>query len=386
MATIQGKVIQSVFPFQMNISNSGQVSTFGTRPVFRLTFDDGTQRVLKAELVNDPGHEAKVMKTAKFIGDLHSGVSTDLDIQPFSKQDEAELKTITPEQIERDTQKATVSGYLADLVDSKMFVFYTMVLFKLKDLDGKLKSTEKKREGGEEDMTKLGAYKLAKRMCTDTQLLVELGKVIAVDLFSDNKDRFDKDGRVVNAGNIMFRKNLDKTYTPVGVDFFDAQNSNAQMYAPLARPEDWGGTILVDHGKIDVFASKAIMSLNAALGAAIAPHVMPAEALMGGVEVKNLARGLASGAEELRRMLLNRQKTRGVPSGVSSRMALLGWDGTGWQSSTGQHQTGGGLHIGTRTRSTHVLPLPQPSSSSSTGWVTATKPNHNGWKIGKPGQ
>jgi len=174
-------------------------------------------------------------------------------------------------------------------------------------------------------MEKVGAYKLARKMCQDPRLLPELGKVVAVDLFCGNRDRFGDDGRLVNLGNIGFQKDLDKTYAPVGVDFFESQGTFSNMYVFSVDKSTWGGMVLGDPDRILAFANTAIQSLNTLFASKITPRGMPNDGVLGMPQVNALVAGIKVGAVLLRFHLNRKLRSTGVPSGVKARMEALGW-------------------------------------------------------------
>jgi len=333
MTKFRGEDIASVKPFELQVDlKSGGWVPDGSRPAFLIKLQNGSKCVLKGEILSatDVASRKIGLKSAVFIGGMHSHLTSDLNVVPVSDDEMLELCNLRADEIDFSGPADAAVTYIRDLVGSNMFVFYTMAFVEgLKNLESQVDKGKDKT-----DLAKVGACKLARKMCTDSRLLPELGKVIAVDLFSGNTDRFSKEGKIVNSGNILFRKNLDKTYSPVGVDFFEAQG-DSKMYAPLLDPQSWGGRILADKQEIDRFASRAVMSLNNAFAAAIQPVPMPLDAILGGAQVVALANGISSGADELRRYLLNlRKQARGVPAGVASRMDVLGWTNTGWVSAT----------------------------------------------------
>jgi hypothetical protein len=152
---------------------------------------------------------------------------------------------------------------------------------------------------------------------------------VAVDLFAGNEDRFSARGDIVNKGNIVFQKDKDKRYQPVGVDFFDAQKIEAKMYTPVANPQGWPGMVLADPARITSFGTTAIAALNREFAANMGKHAMPVECILGAEEARRLSHGLTCGADELRMRLLYLRRTRGLPNGTVQRMELLGWQENG---------------------------------------------------------
>ncbi len=68
---------------------------------------------------------------------------------------------------------------------------------------------------------KLSLVKKTIKMLSEDNVWYELGKVVAVDLFNGNNDRFDDRGLWINKGNIMFTGN-----NVIGLDTFDPSGTN----------------------------------------------------------------------------------------------------------------------------------------------------------------
>jgi hypothetical protein len=338
LTKIQGKIVMRVMPFQMPVKPSGagfRVDPQETRPVFLLTFVDGTQRVLKAEMTDQSGNEG-----ADFIASLQSMLGADLGVALLGAADVTALaemnKDIVFDARGRHPHAVVVKDFIKDVAESNMFIFYTMTFVSaLKSLESQ--AHQEKKNGDERALEKLGVVKLARRMVGEPALLPALGKVVAVDLFCGNADRFGPDGNIVNAGNILFRKNADKTYTPLGIDFFDVQGEFSKMTTALQpnQATHWPGMMLSagKTQKLDQFAASAIASLNASFTLAMAGRAMPNDAVLGAKETNAFKAGMVEGTAELRRHLLATTRRGGrLPAGVQSRMDALGWQG--WVAST----------------------------------------------------
>jgi hypothetical protein len=395
MAVFLGKTVRSVKVFELSVDDKGNWTPKATRPVFLFTFTDNSKIVLKAEVATDRKQEA--LKSAVFIANLHSTLTSDLGVVAVSQTELQNLLGLTETEFEGGFPRAALT-YLRDLIGAPIFVWYTMSF-----ITG-LKSLEKQSEKNTDNdsMAKVGAYKLAMKMKSDPQMLPDLGKVVAVDLFSGNTDRFGPDGGIVNPGNIVFRKELDKRYTPVGVDFFESGNSNARMYTPVSDTVNWPGKLLADRAKIGIFANAAIRNLNTMLSNAMSPRQMPQEAVLGLEEEKRFAFGIQAGAQELRTMFQRMQYSRGVPSGVAQRMELLGWTLKGTPWTTGVQPTGprGTGMLGRRgpppqvqppqvmpplpTLPPQMPPLPPlPNQSGGLQPPAPPRPTGSGWVIGR---
>lgn len=331
MIVFLGKAVAKIKPFELALTTDGKdYSNFGTRPVFLITFTDGTKLVLKAEMADD-GKPKSAQKSSVFIAGLHSGMTSGLGVLGVDKADMESLAE-AQEGLYDFSAPAVARKYLRVIVlEAKgFFEWYTMNFFDaLKSLE---KQAEKNKD--QQNMAKVGAYKLACKMKNDPNLLHGLGMIVAVDLFSGNLDRFDGTGHIVNKGNIVFQKNADKTYSPLGVDFFDAKEAAANLYNHVNNPTTWIGMVLVDPQKIRAFAVKAVGELNQMFAGAIAPRAMPPEAVLVQAEVNAFAAAIQAGSDHLRTDLqIKVRKGFKLPSGVDQRMQLLGWNAinfNGW--------------------------------------------------------
>ncbi|QGZ65500.1 hypothetical protein [Paraburkholderia acidisoli] len=345
--TLQGKSVVSIRPMQLAAVNDHNWSTFGTRPVFHLVCGDGTQRALKGEIIDENSNAQNASDNAALIGELQSLVGVNLDVSVLGAADVQALTGVTPAMMVHANPNCA-AAYLSGLAGSGMFVFYTMTYIE------SLKTLEKQqvKQKDVDGMRQFGAVKLARKMRGDAQLLPALGRVVAVDLFCGNFDRFAANGDIVNVGNIMFQKDADKKYTPVGVDFFEAQGQFARMTAPLTAAQllNWPGAILADAMRLDAFASRAVMGLNQAFQHGVSPHAMPADAILDATDVQAFRTGLSEGAEALRSYLLG-LRHRGVASpGVQSRLDALGWTQTAWGGARAPQPRAGWVNAQPATR------------------------------------
>lgn len=322
---VQGKEVTSIKPLQLEATGDQAWSNFDTRPVFLLKLSGGGERVLKGEMVD--GDRDVVRDSAGLIGELQSRLGVDLGVTLLDDADIEVLKGVTSDIMVHDNRNCA-AFYLSEIAKSGMFVFYTMTFIEgLRTLESKA-AKNKDKDG----MRVFGAYKLGRKMHGDPKLLPALGKVVAVDLFCGNKDRFDATGQIVNPGNIFFKRNEDKSYTPVGIDFFEAQGEFAKMTLALqpGQEADWAGMILMDSMRLDAFASRAIMSLNSALQLAMEGNPMPFDGVLDGNDVRAFRAGLGAGADELRVYLLGLRRRGVAPAGITSRLDALGWTQTAW--------------------------------------------------------
>ena len=89
----------------------------------------------------------------------------------------------------------------------------------------------------------------------------QLGKVIAVDLFNGNSDRFNSNGDWVNKGNVMFQDQIGGGIKVVGLDTFDP-NSNSSNLTVMTAHSHAELDILKNAPAMQAFAQKVIASVE----------------------------------------------------------------------------------------------------------------------------
>jgi hypothetical protein len=310
--------MQSISAMGISMVSALQLDPTGTigrwrdsRPVFLLNFKDGSKLVVKAEIRSMIGKSTP--QSVQWGGHMMKQVSNPIEAAALTETEMRILRNLGVWKYCNGQIGERTREYLIDLMKSGLFSFFKMpFLANLRALDTMLAKNR-------------GAKVLAK-LRNDRSVLVGLGQIVAVDLFIGNGDRFGSTGRVVNEGNVIFQKNADKTYTPVGLDFFQAQGQAANLYK--APPDDWAGVILgtqVQSSRLTQFATNAIDSLNEVFANALAGTIT-AQDLMSSICIGRFTAGLREGAATLQAFL--RQKMDAgerLPSGVVTRMALLGW-------------------------------------------------------------
>ncbi|ARK11866.1 hypothetical protein A6C57_16865 [Fibrella sp. ES10-3-2-2] len=192
----------------------------------------------------------------------------------------------------------------------------------------------------------------------------ELGKVVAVDIFNGNNDRFNSNGDWVNKGNIMFVNN-----SVIGMDTWDPSGTNGgNMESNLVQGGGFQAlTILTDLFSRHEFAVKATASVGLELSnglkrsgtnsvsvrltdnSIISVDLEQIKTLFD-EQVTEFKRGLLDGATQLRAYLqskvnqydvsrravikfgvarggvpINQGSIKRIPKGVLDRMNFLGW-------------------------------------------------------------
>jgi hypothetical protein len=175
--------------------------------------------------------------------------------------------------------------------------------------------------------------------------LETLGRIIAVDMFNSNNDRFGFNSGVdqvpqgcqwngeylnylANVGNIVIRQ-VGESYEIVGLDAFDPFSRLSGLMIPEMRNWKWAFDIFnprYDNPKmIDIVAERCVEDLNKVIGkrkrAFISSYRLGKEA------PRRLAAGLRDGARIIEQHFQNKYgKSRvGLPPGLQIRAERAGW-------------------------------------------------------------
>jgi hypothetical protein len=281
----------------------------GERPVFCLTFANGEKLVAKAELGSGHAKQSIPLGAA-----MMKQVSPTLQVEMLDNNELSELEKLPqfPERF-RPLQNAEASRAYLELYMSA---------------EGKAMNTFYKMPFVERlmDITKVSPALMLIRL-KKPPALFSFGKIVAVDQFIGNNDRFNAMGDLVNEDNLLFQQ-IDGQITPVGLDFFEAQGQAANL---LEEPPDrqfigknkfkyvWGGENLLNENNIRFFAQNAIKSLN---GYFSQQNMRQITAVFDHDDVLEFANGMREGINELKKFLVTRG---GLPEGVRKRMDMLGW-------------------------------------------------------------
>jgi hypothetical protein len=183
----------------------------------------------------------------------------------------------------------------------------------LRDVDGMVQTGE--------------AKKMLDLLRTESDALLTLGKVVAVDIFIGNQDRFEHVGKMTekgtNWGNIMFQEDAQtKKHKAVGLDWYEAQGAASNLFTP--PPDDWAGPLLNDYNKLMEFATNAIKTLNDYFQKKVV-GVSPGD-LIPTQGIAQFYTGLTAGRTQLKVYLHDRCLRKGAePPGVTKRMKALDW-------------------------------------------------------------
>lgn len=165
--------------------------------------------------------------------------------------------------------------------------------------------------------------------------LEKLGRILAIDCFNGNDDRFDfSDAPVVNAGYhrltnpgnvaVCLQNNMLR---PVGMDAY-AGSAEFRSLAEAGRPDPrWAGYRLRDDQKPwrMRFAQEVAADLETALGPRNRKVFFASKNRLPGNAGERIARGMDDGITELKKTLLRIFAPNARPPGLSARMIALGW-------------------------------------------------------------
>ncbi len=184
----------------------------------------------------------------------------------------------------------------------------------LKDLEGLMKSP---------DLSQIF------RTLTDLQKdsnLAALGRILAVDMFLGNNDRFDLErGGITNPGNVFFVSE-NGAYTLHGIDPVSPNGTNAFHMALDKQSGRWLGFMLNDDAKLKWIAWMALESVVSALFPKLRRNQQVKFAFaFGPAEKDKVYEGIKQG-KALIHVLCNRMmQSPRRPAGLQSRMEALGW-------------------------------------------------------------
>ncbi|MGH8548085.1 MAG: hypothetical protein ACRERU_05700, partial [Methylococcales bacterium] len=277
-----------------------------SRPIFSIEFRDVSKLVLKGEF-KQPSLPGKLAaQSLKVDSRIMKQVSPEAKIKLISESECTVLLSLLRRHFATGQVGERTQQYLTELLKSGRFAFFKMGYQKdLEDLNCS-------------DTNEIRRIFVSFR--DEPAVLKKLGEIVAVDFFIGNTDRFDKDGRIVNYGNVfLLRKDVRM---PVGLDFFAESSESVSLFGGSLAT--WEGKILKDVGWVLTFSEKAINCLNEYFSAKL-PQLTSKE-LLGPKAVNTLAAGIAEGSEKIKAYLKRKiGANKAVPSGVMERMKILGW-------------------------------------------------------------
>lgn len=181
--------------------------------------------------------------------------------------------------------------------------------------------------------------------------LVALGKILAMDCFLGNSDRFIVDDStaqdpIKNLGNVFFQKQSDKSFKVVGIDPMDPNSGWAKLDQDILtvtqavsrqggrqvteEMKQWPGLILRSDKRMRDLAKRCLRAVN--------DHLMEFAKLsdkekktwtVRGKHFDLVEKGIKKGRDEIKLIARARVAPKGgragAPSGLMSRMQTLGW-------------------------------------------------------------
>lgn len=273
------------------------------RPVFQLTFRDGTSLVIKMEGSGNPrNHGSNLQWGSK----LMRQVSPQMKVQVL---DPAEVLVL------RGLPAMAFTSRPGRLYFEHLMFLTTqygdgMVWCKMPFLGG-LYSIEK---GAAENVEQLF------ETLSKPSYLQTFGRILAIDLFIGNTDRIDPtNGHVQNAGNIMFQKLAEGQLMMVGLDYYESAGELSDLHGPI--PYGWGGEYLRNDSTRQRFADLVVAGLNELFQKKF--HFDIGE--FGGGHAWQIAHGMRDGVEVLHQFLSRRLRLKNVPRPILERAMRLGW-------------------------------------------------------------
>ena len=304
VALAMGEQVRKNFKSQGKIPKyfTGIGDGMASRPVFLLTFHDGEKLVVKAE-GNRQGFNNGAIESLGAGGDIMGTISADAKSEPLDAGERLELLNIAQEKRSLDHY------YLLDLILAMMGPTPVFIWHKMEFID-RLKDLEKAVENNK------GGKIIGKLM--QDGAMETLGKILAADMFLGNEDRFNRAGKIVNPGNIIFRKTANKLYVPIGLDFYEAMGECSNISKPLVQHQAWTGDVLKDKSTINIFGAACIRSLNEYCGT-VENNIEPLRS----PHTRRLIDGIVAGKDEILRHLAPQYGQ--LSQGVKDRMQELGW-------------------------------------------------------------
>jgi hypothetical protein len=316
-------------------------------PVFCVTMNDGNRYVIKAEGIklNDVGRDFGDKDTQQ--KSMHFGfhamqkVVRGPNARPLDHYEISDFYSLRFNPVVDGTTKQEIRKTEKERTTSMLVIM---------DLVDGLKEAESMGASGDA----VEVRKMLVGLFTDESLEL-LGRLIVVDLFIGNEDRFsfankncntralDYDtlpnafrGVISNFGNVAFKK-VGDDYTLIGFDPWDRSKPLAQLDQDLLTlvnnpKEDWtAAKILTDKNKMK---SAGVMVLNSIIKGLLElfPPTGATDPVIWKPSTKDydkVYKGMKKGADDLRVVC----KTRAgnipgrveIPAGVASRMKALGW-------------------------------------------------------------
>jgi hypothetical protein len=170
--------------------------------------------------------------------------------------------------------------------------------------------------------------------------MVQLGRILAVDLFLGNGDRFrinpgELEDSFQNMGNVFISKNQNKELTIRGLDPLDPSSSWAKLDQDLlvvsnGNIQSWPGLILKDNRRMKEIANRLATEITDALvGKCGMDDRQKSKWAVKRKDVGYITDGMKKGRDEIKLLCRARTAKNGgrsaPPAGLTSRMRAMGW-------------------------------------------------------------
>jgi hypothetical protein len=315
MQTLTVATIAKIEAFRLDKDSEPPKRWLTSKPVFlvSMTSGNGSDLVLKAESIFGKT-KVEVEYSVRWGSKMMKQVSPAVHVHDLTWDEVQALKALGNDKF-ADPKSGAYLKYLLGLKECTLFKMD--LVQQLTDVQTMIDS-----ENG----------LLALRALRSAAVLKGLGRIVAVDLFLGNFDRFRADGAIKNAGNIFLRE-IDQGYESIGLDFFNyiAKAANLCVSPPLEEEGTgssdfaWQGRRLLNELSLYAYAWRAIDSLNAHFRTELGRTNTAYQNgdLLSQEDFNELYRGLVEGAAVLKSYL--ERKSLVVVPGIAKRMQLLGW-------------------------------------------------------------
>lgn len=301
-------------------------------PVFRLDgWGDGKGKVDSIVIKQESTHEVATSahrRDVRVATQLMTMVDSNAKTVVLSTAEVQQLKTYSDGGNVADSTGLATAAELKRLLGNPRGVWTKMEVKKLLSLDHAMAGRQK---GDKTDVRVIAAA------LKNPGGLEKLGKIIAVDLFNGNNDRFvwpppgQKDPSmprafqaIWNIGNVMIASG-----SPIGLDSFDPANDFNKMTMDVRQHtvNPWAGVLLIGDRKVDreKFVRDVIDDLEMALGPRNRKIAFASTNRLGTNRTKRLLDGMLAGRKIIQQAVVPLKNRPNLPIGMVSRIAVLGW-------------------------------------------------------------
>ncbi|HCT59218.1 MAG TPA: hypothetical protein DGD08_18610 [Gemmatimonas aurantiaca] len=298
------------------------------RPVFLATATDGSEVVLKQEVLQHAGEKEnlkfalKVMKTGS---------------------DSAKGKILTDTEVRALQDYIDTYEYIADVLgkelDPDKKALKTCLdeqngaWFKMDKGDGvvDMKGARERAAAGD----KSGIRDIAAAL-NATDGLESLGRIVACDLWNGNADRFSPHGTgrsdlivTTNVSNVLLSVQ-NGNLKPIGLDAYEAMGAYRDMRQTLDNLEFgdyWSGRLLgtAQSGPLTQFCKQIVEDLETMLGPRNRKNLLGRKKRLVSNAVNRLKHGIVSGALPIKAKMRQVAGKPNPPAGLIDRLTALNW-------------------------------------------------------------